>query len=132
MSRLILTFLIAFFSISSYAQNCENQPNMAAVRACAEMQSGSSFESRYEVLMNVLKNKKLNDAANSLKQSQAAWLEYRNTTCRYMYHIAASSDDGYPRDFETNCVIDFNTGREKILSRYIKLCEKNKSSCDIK
>ena len=90
MLRLILTFLMAFISISSYAEDCENQPNMAAVRACLEAQSVSGFETQYESLINLLKKKKLNEAANTLLQSQKAWLEYRNTSCRYTYHIAAS------------------------------------------
>ncbi len=131
--RFILIFLITFISISVFAEDCEKQPNMGAVRACLEAQSASSFETQYESLINVLKKKKLTEAENTLIKSQQAWLEYRNASCRYTYHIAASAKAaGYPQDFETNCIADFNTSREKILTRYIKLCEKNKTGCDLK
>jgi len=131
--RTILTFFMALFSISAFAEDCEKQPNMGAVRACLENKSASGFETQYGALMNVLNRKKLNEAANALKESQTAWLEYRNTTCRYTYHIAVSGNtNGYPQDFQTNCIVDFDSSREKILTRYIKSCEKSKTGCDLK
>ena len=129
----ILIFFTTFFAVSAYAKDCEKQPNMGAVRACLESQSASGFEAQYDKLVNVLKKKKLNEAATTLQQTQKAWLEYRNTSCRYTYHIAASANTGgIPLDLETNCIADFNTSREKMLNQYIKLCEKSKTGCDLK
>lgn len=128
-----LAIIMCNLATTVFAEDCESQPNMAAVRACVENQSADGVDSSFKQLLNTLKKKNMIEAGNALNFSQTTWLNYRNASCKYTYQIAVSANTGgYPDDFETNCIIEFNSGREKILNRYTKLCEKNKVGCDLK
>ena len=118
--------------IQAHAEDCEQAPNMAAVRACIERQSVSEYEKQFKSLHDLLKQKGMNHAASALVVSQNQWSNYRNSTCEYVNAIASSSQsNGYSGDHKTNCIADFNASREKILARYKKLCEKSKNGCDL-
>lgn len=132
MIKSVIGLNILLLCIKVYAEDCEQAPNMAAVRACIERQSVSEYEKQFKSLYDLLKQKGMNQAASALTISQNQWINYRNSTCDYVHAIASSSQsNGYYGDHKTNCIADFNTSREKILVRYKKLCEKSKNGCDL-
>lgn len=72
----------------------------------------------------------MNNAVLALNESQKQWQKYRDSSCNYVYEVARSSQiTGYAQDYKTNCVADFDMSREKILSRYLQLCEKSATGC---
>jgi uncharacterized protein YecT (DUF1311 family) len=134
MNRYLLLICFLFLSDNVFAQNCEqNAKNMAEMRDCISRESRTGYTKEFDELKSLLNEKKMFSSISSLNDSQKKWTEYRDATCEYIFQIALNSEfGGYSQDEKSNCLVDFNSSREKILARYKKLCTKKSVGCDLK
>jgi uncharacterized protein YecT (DUF1311 family) len=134
MNKNFLFICLLFVLNDVYAQNCEqNARSMAEIRDCINRESRTGYAKEFDDLKSLLNEKKMFSSIYSLNDSQKKWTEYRDATCEYIFQIALNSEfGGYPQDEKSNCLVDFNSSRERILARYNKLCSKKSVGCDLK
>jgi uncharacterized protein YecT (DUF1311 family) len=113
-------FLSIIFLLSSYAYavDCESiSSNMSQINDCNYQQSYIPVKNKFDILMQILETKHANEQIEVLKKAQSAWDKYSDLSCQY---VVFSATDQIPADAETNCSVNFNVARTKILNKYIQ------------
>jgi uncharacterized protein YecT (DUF1311 family) len=97
------------------ADDCEQQPNMAAVRACAANEADQQLTSAYNDTLNFVKSKDP-QAAKLLSNAQESWRKFAEDSCAYS--VAARETEQMANDARLNCWATFVDARIKILKAY--------------
>ena len=111
-----LAFAVLMLSTTSaMAEDCEQQPNMAAVRDCAARQADEQLTSTYNDTLSFVKSKDPN-AAKLLSTAQDSWRKFAEDSCAYS--VAARETDQMANNARLNCWSTFVEARIKILKAY--------------
>ncbi|HEY9133662.1 MAG TPA: lysozyme inhibitor LprI family protein [Dyella sp.] len=97
------------------AEDCEQQPNMAAIRNCVDKQIEQQLATAYEDTLNFVRSKD-QKAADLLVDAQTSWEQFAQDSCNYT--VAARQTERMANDARLNCRATFVGARIKVLKAY--------------
>lgn len=97
------------------AEDCEQQPNMAAIRNCVDKQIEQQLAATYEDTLSFVRSKD-QKAANLLMNAQTSWEQFAQDSCDYT--VVARQTEGMANDARLNCRATFVGARIKVLKAY--------------
>lgn len=98
---------------ASAAEDCEREPNMAAIRACAEQQQTTELDAIYQDTLAYVRRRDPK-AAKLLAEAQAAWRVFAEKSCEFT--VASRQPDS--NELRLGCWQAFIEARERVLKNY--------------
>jgi uncharacterized protein YecT (DUF1311 family) len=124
---LLSGFIIPFFSLSAYADDCSMDGSQSEMNDCSRRQltkSDTELNQEYKQIINCMKPSSKD--AKPLIEAQRAWLKYRDAECAFQG--SASKGGSIQPMIITGCLKNITDQRAKDLKYYLT-CEEGDLSC---
>lgn len=102
-------------TLPAVAKDCEQEPNMAAVRDCAAGEMDKQLAATYSDTFDFVRSKDP-QAAKLLSTAQDSWKTFADDSCAYS--VAARETETMANDARLECWATFVNARIKVLKAY--------------